>query len=83
MRTTFACDYLASPGCAAWGMKLGDAHRRGLTALFWSNINPHGTLRLDKGLDLSGVTIPGQRAAVSERAEAAPPPAEDDDHSSN
>jgi hypothetical protein len=40
------------------------------------NINPYGTFRLDmnKRLDLSGVTISGQRAAVSERAEANPAP---------
>ncbi|WP_371648287.1 MULTISPECIES: Tn3 family transposase [unclassified Streptomyces] len=62
---------LAEP---AWAKKLSDEDPRGLTALFWSNINPYGTFRLDmnKRLGLSGVTIPGQRAAVSERAEAAP-----------
>lgn len=27
--------------------KLTDENRRGLTALFWSNINPYGTFRLD------------------------------------
>jgi hypothetical protein len=54
--------------------KLSDEDRRGLTALSWSNINPYDTFRLDmnKRLDLSSVTIPGQRAAVSERAEADP-----------
>lgn len=33
---------------------LGDADRRGLTPLFWSNINPHGRFRLDmdRRLDL-------------------------------
>lgn len=40
--------------------------RRGLTALFWSNVNPYGTFRLDmdKRLDL-GVTnaIPRPRTA--------------------
>ncbi|WP_052270159.1 Tn3 family transposase [Streptomyces sp. MUSC 125] len=62
---------LAEP---AWAKKLSDEDRRGLTALFWSNINPYGTFRLDmnKRLDLSGVTVPGQRAAASERAEADP-----------
>jgi hypothetical protein len=31
--------------------------RRGPTALFWSNVNPYGTLRLDRGtrLDLGSV----------------------------
>lgn len=52
---------LAEP---AWATKLTDEDRRGLTALFWSNINPYGTFRLDMDsrLDLSTVTIPGQRA---------------------
>ncbi|WJY38466.1 Tn3 family transposase [Streptomyces platensis] len=42
---------LAEP---AWAKKLTDEDRRGLTALFWSNINPYGTFRLemDKQLDL-------------------------------
>ncbi|MDN3057063.1 Tn3 family transposase [Streptomyces sp. SRF1] len=35
---------LAEP---AWASKLTDEDRRGLTALFWSNINPYGTFRLD------------------------------------
>lgn len=35
---------LAEP---AWAKKLTDEDRRGLTALFWSNINPYGTFRLD------------------------------------
>ncbi|MCX4597411.1 transposase [Streptomyces sp. NBC_01549] len=45
---------LAEPG---WADRLGDEDRRGLTALFWSNVNPYGTFRLDmdKRLDL-GVT---------------------------
>ncbi|MGW5481551.1 hypothetical protein [Streptomyces sp. NPDC004008] len=71
MNTLLLQRVLADP---AWAKKLSDEDRRGLTALFWSNINPYGTFRLDmnKRLALSGVTIPGQRAAVSERAEAAP-----------
>jgi hypothetical protein len=42
-------------------MKLSEEDRRGLTALFWSNVNPYGTFRLDmsKRLDL------GPAAAVS------------------
>ncbi|MFE3947115.1 Tn3 family transposase [Streptomyces sp. NPDC059118] len=31
----------------AWAKKLSDEDRRGLTALFWSNVNPYGTVRLD------------------------------------
>ncbi|MFF3020736.1 Tn3 family transposase [Streptomyces sp. NPDC057939] len=38
-----------------WANKLSAEDRRGLTALFWSNINPYGTFRLDmdKRLDLA------------------------------
>ncbi|GAA0699986.1 hypothetical protein GCM10010193_63330 [Kitasatospora atroaurantiaca] len=54
----------------ATALRLGTAeaeqvlNRRGLTALFWSNINPYGTFRLDMDtrLDLSTVTVPDQRA---------------------
>ncbi|MEU0634203.1 Tn3 family transposase, partial [Streptomyces sp. NPDC005989] len=52
---------LAEP---AWAKKLSDEDRRGLTALFWSNINPYGTFRLDmdRQLDLgSSATVPGPR----------------------
>ncbi|MFG2646826.1 Tn3 family transposase [Streptomyces sp. NPDC048436] len=40
-----------------WAKKLTAEDRRGLTALFWSNINPYGTFRLDmaKRLDLGHV----------------------------
>ncbi|MBU3062949.1 transposase [Nocardia sp. NEAU-G5] len=30
----------------AWANRLTDEDRWGLTALFWSNINPYGTFRL-------------------------------------
>ncbi|MFE4177571.1 hypothetical protein ACFRR7_36980 [Streptomyces sp. NPDC056909] len=42
----------------AWASRLSDEDRRGLTALFWSNVNPYGTFRLDmnKRLDL-GLTM--------------------------
>ncbi|WP_267894036.1 Tn3 family transposase [Streptomyces sp. TN58] len=59
---------LAEP---AWAKKLTEEDRRGLTALFWSNVNPYGTFRLDmdKCLDLgSSVMVPGQwRAAAHNR----------------
>ncbi|MFE2749529.1 Tn3 family transposase [Streptomyces scopuliridis] len=44
----------------AWARKLSDEDRRGLTALFWSNINPYGTFRLeiDKRLDFALPTVP-------------------------
>ncbi|MER8073324.1 hypothetical protein ABTZ59_34230 [Streptomyces sp. NPDC094034] len=49
----------------AWAKKLTDEDRRGLTALFWSNINPYGTFRPDvsKRLDLhcAGPSVPGPR----------------------
>jgi hypothetical protein len=37
-----------------WSGRLTDDDRRGLTPLFWSNINPYGTFHLDmtKRLDL-------------------------------
>ncbi|WP_405413707.1 Tn3 family transposase [Streptomyces decoyicus] len=37
-----------------WEEKLSAEDRRGLTAMFWSNINPYGTFHLDmdKRLDL-------------------------------
>ncbi len=38
----------------AWASRLSDEDWRGLTALFWSNVNPYGAFRLDmdKRLDL-------------------------------
>ncbi|MCQ6557003.1 Tn3 family transposase [Streptomyces sp. C10-9-1] len=38
-----------------WANRLSVEDRRGLTALFWSNINPYGIFRLDmdKRLDLA------------------------------
>ncbi|MEU5109196.1 Tn3 family transposase [Streptomyces sp. NPDC021354] len=43
--------------------KLTEEARRGLTALFWSNINSYGTFRLDmdKRLDLTPMAIPPGR----------------------
>jgi hypothetical protein len=61
---------LAEP---AWAEKLGDEDRRGLTALFWSNINPYGTFRLDmdKQLDL-GPSVSVPRPPSPESASALP-----------
>jgi hypothetical protein len=59
---------LAEP---AWAKKLSDEARRGLTALFWSNINPYGTFRLDmdKRLDLGlSVNVPRPRSPESASA---------------
>jgi len=47
-----------------WAKKLTAEDRRGLTALFWSNVNPYGTFRLDmdKRLELGlGAAVPGPR----------------------
>ncbi|MGW6404931.1 Tn3 family transposase, partial [Streptomyces sp. NPDC055134] len=55
---------LAEP---AWAKKLTDEDRRGLTALFWSNVNPYGTVHLDmdKRLDLgSSAMVPRQGRAA-------------------
>ncbi|MGC4982413.1 Tn3 family transposase [Streptomyces sp. DT193] len=46
-----------------WAKKLSTEDRRGLTALFWSNINPYDTFRLDmnKRLDLAPCPAPALR----------------------
>ncbi|MFF2937691.1 Tn3 family transposase [Streptomyces mirabilis] len=51
VNTLLVQQILAEP---KWAKKLSDEDRRGLTALFWSNVNPYGTFRLDmdKRLDL-------------------------------
>ncbi|MFE1327044.1 Tn3 family transposase [Streptomyces sp. NPDC058735] len=62
VNTLLVQQILAEP---AWAKKLSDEDRRGLTALFWSNINPYGTFRLDmdKRLDLGrAVTVPRPRS---------------------
>ncbi|MDX6292413.1 MAG: hypothetical protein QOH50_1488 [Kribbellaceae bacterium] len=54
-----------------WAKKLSDEGWRGLTALFWSNINPYGTFRLDmdKRLELPiPATVPGPRRAADDVA---------------
>lgn len=56
----------------AWSGKLTDEDRRGLTALFWSNM--YGTFRLDmdKRLDLPlSAVVPGQHRAADHAARAA------------
>jgi hypothetical protein len=55
---------LAEP---AWAKKLSNEDRRGLTALFWSNVNPYGTFRLDmdKRLDVGiSAGVPRQRRSA-------------------
>jgi hypothetical protein len=66
-------EVLAEP---AWAKKPTDEDRRGLTALFWSNINPYGTFRLDmdKRLDLQlPVCVPHLRRAAAPSATPAEP----------
>ncbi|MFG2827345.1 Tn3 family transposase [Streptomyces sp. NPDC048434] len=63
VHTLLVQQVLAKP---AWAKNLSDENR-GLTALFWSNVNPYGTFRLDMGkrLDL-GLTaaVPRPRTPV-------------------
>ncbi|MFH9552712.1 Tn3 family transposase [Streptomyces sp. NPDC017435] len=72
---------LAEP---AWAKRLSDGDRRGLTALFWSNINPYGTVRLDmdKRLDLLPALVPGPRPAADDafKQQARHPAAEPEQH---
>ncbi|MFJ1930471.1 MULTISPECIES: Tn3 family transposase [unclassified Streptomyces] len=58
---------LAEP---AWASRLSAEDRRGLTAMFWSNINPYGTFHLDmdKRLDLLPMVVPGPRRAADDGA---------------
>ncbi|SHI57768.1 Tn3 family transposase [Streptomyces sp. 3214.6] len=49
----------------AWAKKLSDEDRRGLTALFWSNINPYGTFRLDMGTRLDLGSLPARQPTRS------------------
>lgn len=64
VNTLLLQNVLAEP---KWAKKLTDEDRRGLTALFWSDINPYGTFRLDmdKRLDLPlSPVVPGPRHAA-------------------
>ncbi|MGW1758352.1 Tn3 family transposase [Streptomyces mirabilis] len=61
---------LAEP---AWAKRLSDEDRRGLTALFWSNINPYGTFRLemDKRLELAPLlSVPRPRTPADASGQA-------------
>ncbi|MEU6996087.1 Tn3 family transposase [Streptomyces sp. NPDC046465] len=74
VRTVFACDYLAGPGLRRAPTRCSTTDRRGLTALFWSNVNPYGTFRLDmdKRLDLglsTAVRRPRNSASAGRTAE--------------
>ncbi|MGW3208383.1 Tn3 family transposase [Streptomyces sp. NPDC001135] len=63
VNTLLVQQVLAEP---AWAKKLTDEDRRGQTALFWSNVDPYGTFRLDmdKRLDL-GLTVPRPRTLAN------------------
>ncbi|MEU1305775.1 transposase [Streptomyces shenzhenensis] len=68
VNTLLVQQVLAEP---AWASRLSDEDRRGLTALFWSNVNPYGTFRLDmdKRLDLGGLpAMPQPRAPAQSTA---------------
>jgi hypothetical protein len=56
---------LAEP---AWAKKLSEEDRRGLTALFWSNINPYGTFRLEMEKRLDLLPVPGPRQTADDVA---------------
>jgi hypothetical protein len=51
-----------------WASRLTNEDRRGLTELFWSNVNPYGTFRLDMDarLDL-GPAVAAPRPRTSGR----------------
>ncbi|MFM9709466.1 Tn3 family transposase [Streptomyces galilaeus] len=71
VNTLLVQQVLAEP---AWAKKLSDKDRRGLTALFWSNVNPYGTFRLDmdKRLDLAvSAAVPRPRTLADTAARSA------------
>ncbi|MGW9212363.1 Tn3 family transposase [Embleya sp. NPDC055664] len=55
-----------------WAKKLSDEDRRGLTALFWSNVNPYGEANLDMGarLNLAAASVPVPRAPAERAAQS-------------
>ncbi len=64
VNTLLVQQVLAEP---AWAKKLTGEDRRGLTALFWSNVDPYGTSRLDmdKRLDMGmAAGVPRTRAPM-------------------
>ncbi|MGP3947941.1 Tn3 family transposase [Streptomyces sp. 7N604] len=73
VNTLLVQQVLAEP---AWASRLSEEDRRGLTALYWSNVNPYGTFRLDmdKRLDLGpAAAVPrprGERSPVGRPAQA-------------
>ncbi|MFE5038950.1 hypothetical protein [Streptomyces sp. NPDC056683] len=63
-----------------WASRLSDEDRRGLTALFWSNVNPYGTFRLDmsKRLDLApAAAVPRTRTPADSTPRTATPTRKD------
>ncbi|MCW2918567.1 MAG: putative transposase [Actinomycetia bacterium] len=52
----------------ALAKKLSEEDRRGLTALFWSNINPYGTFRLEMEKRLDLLPVPGPRQTADDVA---------------
>jgi Tn3 transposase DDE domain len=76
VNTLLVQQVLAEP---AWAKKLSDEDRRGATALFWSNVNPCGTFRLDmdKRLDLGPATAAPAPASRQTRPPDRPPRRDD------
>jgi TnpA family transposase len=66
VNTLLVQQVLAEP---AWASRLSEEDRRGLTALFWSNVNPYGTFRLDmdKRLDLGPAAAAPRRTPPTDR----------------
>ena len=64
MNTLLVQNVLTEP---EWADRLTDADRRGLTPLFWSNINPYGTFFLDMAhrLELGLPLAPNEPTAVA------------------
>ncbi|MCX4821486.1 transposase [Streptomyces sp. NBC_01142] len=74
VKTLLLQQVLAEP---AWAKKLTDEDRRGLTALFWSNSNSYGTIRLEMdkqpGLVLPAAVPCSRSAGAPERRSAGAP----------
>ncbi|UKY48347.1 transposase [Streptomyces inhibens] len=75
VNTLLVQQVLAEP---AWASRLSEEDRRGLTALFWSHVDPYGTFRLDrdKRLDLgpaAAVPRPRTPADTADRSRTETP----------
>jgi hypothetical protein len=48
----------------SWSARLTGADRRGLTPLFWSNVNPYGRFTLDMDTHLDGLGVPARASRL-------------------